>query len=872
MFPAVTSDSSSSLYSGLIAQLHASRARWSRARCSRRRDHQPHSGASEELEVRTLPAITIAIDYSRDTQGFFNQQARRDELQRAADSLASALQDDLSAISPGGGNNWTATFTHPGNGGTASVSNLSVPADTLILFAGGMQLSGSIAEGGPGGFNASGNASWLNLLSTRGEAGAGGSAASQSDVGFWGGTIMFSTSASWHTGSGVPAGGSHDLYSIALHELSHFLGVGTSNAWFNRISGGSFTGVNSVAEFGGNVPLSGTGHWASGTSSTVPGTGANQTAVMVPAVVSGVQKEMTVLDWAALQDIGWQVELANAVPTLNNIVDLSLEEGAGEQTVNLSGITAGAGESQPLRVTASSSNSALIAAVQVQYVSPQTTGQVRFTPTAGQTGFSTITVVVEDGGRDGNLSTAGDNATTSRAFVVSVGSSRPTIISPLVSTDEQRPRIEWTAVPGAASYEVWIGNSSIGQNPWVLGDSATTFFDVPVNLGIGKMDLWVRGVRSNGTFMPWTDMHRFVVTTIPTMDALNVRQEIARPTVTWQAIPGAESYDVWVNNTSTGETQVIRQTVGSNSWTPAADLPMSRYRIWVRGIAADRFFGGWGVRSDFYVAPAPLIDSPAVPTFDRTPQFSWGEVAGADSYGIYLKRLADGSVIANLNGLATPEWTPSVDLADGNYAWWALAESSVANFRSGWSTRIEFHVGGQTSVYGPSSPSASRTPYIDWVPVIGAARYELWVNGDAEGPKVIHETNLTNFWFKVQTPLQSGGTYRVWVRAISGGGEVAIWSSQYVFTVSAVDDPEVPEDLLDLLANPGSADDAVRNPSDDHSAVSLAAAAVNDQEDVNPSSAADQDQPVVEFHADHAVFDELQLAAWFAAAGELPDV
>ncbi len=841
-----------------------------------RRARRSGSGAqyrsAEALEIRTLPAITISIDYSRDSQGFFSQQARRDELQAAADTLAAVLQDDLAAISPGGGNNWTATFTHPGNGGTSSISNLSVPADTLILFAGGMPLSGAIAEGGPGGLTAGGSATWLNLVSTRGESGAGGSSASQTDVGFWGGTITFSTTASWHTGAGVPAGGSHDLYSIALHELSHVLGVGSSNPWFNKINGGSFTGANSVAEFGGNVPMSGNGHWASGTSSIVPGTGATQTAVMVPAVVAGVQKEMTLLDWAALKDVGWQVQLSNTVPTLDAIADLALEAGAGQQTVSLSGITAGAGESQPLRVTASSSNTALIAAVDVQYVTPQTTGQLKFTPAAGVTGTSTITVVVEDGGLDGNLNTSGDNKTKSRSFVVSVSSDRPTIVSPLVSTTEQRPRIQWTAVPEAASYEVWIGNSSIGQNPWVLGDSDTTFFDVPVDLGIGKMDLWVRGVRSNGTFLPWTNMHRFVVTTVPTMNELSVRQEIARPIVTWQALSGAASYDVWVNNTSTGEVQLIRQTVNSNSWTPAADLPMSRYRIWVRGVAADGYFGGWGVRRDFYVAAAPVPDSPAVPTFDRTPQFSWSEVAGADSYGIYVKSLANGAVIANLNGLATPEWTPPVNLADGNYAWWTNAESSVAGFRSAWSTRIEFHVGGQTSVYGPASPSASRIPYIDWVPVLGAARYELWVNGDSEGSRIIHETNLTNFWFKVQNPLQSGGTYRVWVRAVSGSGEVAIWSNQYVFTVSAVDDIESPGNILDLLAGPAEVDDVRHDDSDGHSAVSPVASAVDARGGVNGNNAVAQAPSVAEPAATHAESEALSLAAWFADASALPDV
>lgn len=747
----------------------------------------------ESLETRILPAITVAIDYSLDSNGFFDLQERRDELQRAADTLSSRMQDNLSAITPGGGNSWTAQVSHPGNDTTRNFSNLNVPADTLIFFAGGRALSGAIAEGGPGGFSVSGSPAWLNLVSSRGQAGALGAPGSQTDVGFWGGTIAFSTTEAWHAGPGSPTGAEHSLYSIALHELSHAFGVGASSPWFNQISGSNFTGSNSVAAHGGQVAMSGSGHWASGTTSTVPETGAAQIAVMVAATPVGAEKEMTFLDWAALADVGWEISLGNLDPTLDAITDMTLPEGAAEQTVALSGITAGGNEDQPLRVTATSSNFALIPDPDVDYTSPGTSGQLRFTPLSGAVGSSTISVTVEDGGDDGNLGTAGDNGTLTRTFVVEIDSTRPTILSPETSTTSQRPRIEWTSVPGAASWQVWIGNSSNGRNPWVTGESATTFFDVPTDLGIGKMDLWVRGVRADGTFLPWTNMHRFNVITPPVIDDIETRQETARPTITWPELPGADSYDLWVNNVSTGASQVIRESISTNAWTPPADLPMSRFRVWVRGEGPDGFVGNWSVRQDFYTAPAPEILGPTVPTFDRTPRFDWRNVYGADTYGVYVKSLVDGTIVANLSGLPSSDWTPSSNLPDGSYVWWAIAESSIADYRGAWTDRTEFYVGGQTSVIGPESPTASG-PWIEWVPVLEAARYELWVNGDTEGPRIIHETGLTGTSYKVSSSLGSGQTYRVWVRAVSTAGETAIWSNVHVFTVAARENQAAPVD------------------------------------------------------------------------------
>ena len=99
---------------------------------------------------------------------------------------------------------------------------------------------------------------------------------------------------------------------------------------------------------------------------------------------------------------------------------LSILEDAGQQVVNLTGITAGGNEIQPLRVTATSSNPGLIPDPTVIYRSNETTGTLRFTPLPDQYGIATITVTVEDGGLDGALNTTADNATFSRLLNVVV--------------------------------------------------------------------------------------------------------------------------------------------------------------------------------------------------------------------------------------------------------------------------------------------------------------------------------------------------------------------------------------------------------------------------------------------------------------------
>ncbi|MCP4812558.1 MAG: hypothetical protein GY888_08630, partial [Planctomycetaceae bacterium] len=102
------------------------------------------------------------------------------------------------------------------------------------------------------------------------------------------------------------------------------------------------------------------------------------------------------------------------------MADMSILQDSGPETVKLAMIAAGADEIQPLKVVASSSNTGLIPHPTVVYTTADSTGTLTFAPIQSRHGVTTITTTVEDGGPDGNLNTASDNATFSRSFTVTV--------------------------------------------------------------------------------------------------------------------------------------------------------------------------------------------------------------------------------------------------------------------------------------------------------------------------------------------------------------------------------------------------------------------------------------------------------------------
>ncbi|MGB7323352.1 MAG: Ig-like domain-containing protein [Rubripirellula sp.] len=138
----------------------------------------------------------------------------------------------------------------------------------------------------------------------------------------------------------------------------------------------------------------------------------------------------------------------NDDPTMDVISDQSIDEDSGAQSVALSGITGGGGETGPIRITASSDNPLLVANPTVTYTSPDSTGSIDFTPVADAFGNVTITVTTEDGGLDGDLSTTADNATTTRSFIVSIANvdDSPVAIDDTLDTDENTQ----IRIPGAA--------------------------------------------------------------------------------------------------------------------------------------------------------------------------------------------------------------------------------------------------------------------------------------------------------------------------------------------------------------------------------------------------------------------------------------
>ena len=268
----------------------------------------PTSGGAEsfrlgvcELESRVVPAVTVRFDYSLDTSGFFNDPAKRAALEAAVAPIEAVATENLAPIVPSGGNTWAATFVNPGTNQPVTLPNLAVNANELVIFISGADLhSDELGLTNSGGFNAAGTPDWLDAVRGRGQLGA--TDGTKSDIAPWGAMIAFDDKANWNFTAAPPRADQFDFHTVATHELLHAFGFGLGDpAFTHNISGTDFAGPHVLAVTGG-TPAAVTADL----EHFIPGTAVlGQDEVMQPSLYPGTRRNLSALDVAALQDMGW---------------------------------------------------------------------------------------------------------------------------------------------------------------------------------------------------------------------------------------------------------------------------------------------------------------------------------------------------------------------------------------------------------------------------------------------------------------------------------------------------------------------------------------------------------------------------------------
>jgi hypothetical protein len=255
----------------------------------------------------------------------------------------------------------------------------------------------------------------------------------------------------------------------------------------------------------------------------------------------------------------------NDAPTLNPIPDLTILNNAGPQTVQLSGISSGAGnENQTLTVTATSSNSALIPNPGVSYTSPNSGGTLTFAPNSATNGVATLTVTANDGQASNNIVTRSFTVTvnapsaTNTAPTISsipdqsIGKNQSTMAIPFTIGDAETPPTNLTLSASTSSTnlvpisQIVFGGSGSSRTVTITpahGKIGTVMIGVTVSDGAlqaqAMFKLRVSGTgNNNGTLASSAATNNFQIVSIQA-EFLNELGVSAATEVQWESVPGA---------------------------------------------------------------------------------------------------------------------------------------------------------------------------------------------------------------------------------------------------------------------------------------------------------------------------------------------
>ena len=493
--------------------------------------------------------------------------------------------------------------------------------------------------------------------------------------------------------------------------------------------------------------------------------------------------------------------ITNLPPALNPVGPVQFLEDTAEFRVPLTGITAGAGENQLVRViTAGTTNDALIPNPLFVPGKDASSAELVLKPTRLRSGTAKLFFYLEDAGDDGNFETFDDNSYSQMySFNATVIATRAVVLSPIGVVTSQQPEFYWSDVPGAVSYRVWVANASTGKNPLLLETTDFPGFVPTIPLGIGKIDVWVQAVLGDGRRLPWSVQHRFDIQTPVQIDPLAARQTNPRPTITWPAVPGADAYEVFASNISTGQSGVIRQTVTTTSWTPSTDLGIAQWRFWVRAVIRGKYVARWSTAREILVVTPPAPAGPSVFSTERQPKFEWSPVAGANAWGFQLRNLTTGQIAYDVRRLTTNSFTPPAPLAPGRYRWWAFAESTTTGFRGNWSVGVDVGISDRPILLAPSGNVSQQNLTFSWLPFPNAKSYEIWITRMEPRQQVMfHLTNITSTSFQLTSPLATGAVHRFWIRAVISDTQITQWSQSLAFTLTAA---QTPSDSGELTVN-----------------------------------------------------------------------
>lgn len=358
-----------------------------------------------------------------------------------------------------------------------------------------------------------------------------------------------------------------------------------------------------------------------------------------------------------------------------------------------------------------------------------------------------------------------------------------TLPGPVALTEvsiDGNPTFQWSEVPLTGSYELYVAGP-LNEPPIHLQNLQTTSLTLEERLPDGQYRWFVRATTPTGEGTEWSEPQNLLIGRRTALKPSRLETTSSVPTLEWYPVPGASSYDVYLQRSGH---VAIRFDGLTQPSVQAPVLYAGSYQVWIRANLPEET-GVWGWRrgliaddNNTNILPTALT-APTV-TLNQTPQLSW--TASADPTATYDLILMNGHDNRLFTKLGDTVYTPAQPLTQGNWKW-AVRAVNADGITGPWQFGKDIHTDGRSALEVIFAFGIDDPILLQWTTVVDPIRFQLQIDNLTTGEsRVLRRNDLTEPSLTV-TPSLAAGDYRAWVRAIASGNVFTPWSVPVDFRV-----------------------------------------------------------------------------------------
>ena len=364
-----------------------------------------------------------------------------------------------------------------------------------------------------------------------------------------------------------------------------------------------------------------------------------------------------------------------------------------------------------------------------------------------------------------------DAASGLRSDVVSTTAVYPQVTKLAVGGDESgRPLLTWAAVNGANGYAVYRSESADGEFVKVASVSTTKYADTAAENG-KTYYYYVIAVKNDAAYGLRSDVVSTTVELAVVEPVVGARQADGKPTLHWNKLQNAVSYQVYRADSKDGKYVRVFTTKGL-TYTHISAEAGKTYFYKVKALFAD----GTSQFSEFVSAtfrPVSVNFAPVAGNRDTDgkPTLRWNKLQNAVSYQVYRADSKDGKYVRvfTTKGLTYTHVSAQLDktyyykvkavFSDGSTVFSEILSNTCT------CGRPEVTVGHR---------AADGLPRLKWAPVDGAQSYAVYRATKADGKYVrVFKTTGTTY---THISAQPDTTYYYKVVAVTPQGHTGVFS------------------------------------------------------------------------------------------------